>query len=336
MQKIMKYLVAWFIGMMVPASAMATDTVFVTVNGRVVLQSHANTFVDFFIARQMARGVKDTPMLRNMPHEAMREGVIRNELLLQEAQKAGIDKREDVAREVAQAIHTFKEEIRKDQNGKSILDETELGWKLLGQTNEDTIVDMFFSALLAREVREGGIAKEVAIIESLRQLTIINAFVENYAERHPVDDAQLRTLYDAYKVQLGNTEYEVRHILLNDEASARAIINELAKGARFATLALGHSIDSDADYNLGAGYLGWQNPGNFPKPFADALKKLAKGEYTKTPVKSSSGYHVILVEDTRPLTVPAFDELKPRFLRETLSQQLENMVQGLRANARIQ
>ena len=72
------------------------------------------------------------------------------------------------------------------------------------------------------------------------------------------------------------------------------------------------------------------------KPFADALTALAKGQYTEAPVKSQFGYHVIQLDDTRPLSTPPFDEIKPRLLQQAQSQQITKMVEDLRAKAKVQ
>ncbi len=261
MQKFTKHATALLIGTMMSASLMAAGNTFVTVNGTAVSQNLA----DIFIAEQKAQGAPDSPELKN----AVREELIRRELLLQEAKKAGIDKKADVA---AQA-------------------------------------------------------------EAMRQSIIIRAFVQEYARKNPISDAQLKSQYDAIKAQLGNTEFKSRHILVKEEADAKAVIDNLKKGAKFDELAK-QSIDPGSKDN--GGDLGWSSANNFVKPFADALSSLTKGKFTETPVKSEFGYHVILLEDSRPLDVPAFEEIKPRLLQQAQSQQIGAMVESLRAKAKVQ
>lgn len=334
MHKVTNCVVSCFFGMVLPVAAMAADNVFVTVNGKTIMQSYADTFVDIFVARQMAQGIKYTPKLRNIPREAIRDGVIRNELILQEAKKAGIDKRADVAKEVSGVVQYFKQEIEKDKNDKSLLDATEVGWKFFG-LDGNTAIDMIFFALLAREAKNGGIAKETALIDAICQLVITKVFIAEFAKNHQIGEAQLKARYDTYKADLGDIEYKVRHILLKDRTSAQTIINDLKKGANFADLSRKHSIDNEASDDLDAGALGWHSPSQFPNTFAVALRSLVKGRFTETPVQTDAGYHVILVEDTRPLTVPPLDEIEPKLIQEALSQQLENMVQELRSKAKI-
>ena len=261
MNKFSKHAMALLVGSLMSASILAAGETFVTVNGKAVPQSMA----DVFIAEQKAQGAPDSPDLKN----AVREELIRRELLLQEAKKAGIDKKADL---VAQA-------------------------------------------------------------EAMRQSIIIRAYVQDYAKKHPISDAQLKSQYDAIKTQLGSTEYKARHILVKEEADAKSVIDNLKKGAKFEELAK-QSIDPGSKEN--GGDLGWSSAGNFVKPFADALAALEKGKFTETPVKSEFGYHVIQLEDSRPLATPPFDEVKPRLLQQAQSQQISKMVEDLRAKAKVQ
>ena len=71
------------------------------------------------------------------------------------------------------------------------------------------------------------------------------------------------------------------------------------------------------------------------QPFAEALTKLKKGEYTKTPVKTDFGYHVIQLEDSRPLTPPTYEQVKPQLQQRAQQQQVEQLVKKLRENAKV-
>ena len=71
------------------------------------------------------------------------------------------------------------------------------------------------------------------------------------------------------------------------------------------------------------------------KPFADALVSLKKGEFTKDPVQSQFGWHVIQLEDTRDLTPPPFEQVRPQLLQRANQQKVESLVQELRKKAKI-
>ena len=81
--------------------------------------------------------------------------------------------------------------------------------------------------------------------------------------------------------------------------------------------------------------LGWAAPGNYVRPFAEAMTKLEKGKYTDVPVKSNFGYHVIQLDDTRELRVPSFDEVKPQLMQRLQKQFVDKHIVELRAKAKV-
>lgn len=173
----------------------------------------------------------------------------------------------------------------------------------------------------------------LAQLEATKQAIISRAFIEDYLKKHPITDAQLKATYDAYRAKGGDTEYKVRHILVKNEADAKAIIAKLNKGTQFEEL-VGQSIDTGT--KIHGGDLGWSSPAKFVKPFADALASMKKGQYTTTPVKSEFGYHVISIEDIRPLKVPSFNEMKSMLHKDAEAMVVETMLAGLRKKANIE
>ena len=154
--------------------------------------------------------------------------------------------------------------------------------------------------------------------------------VEDYMKANPVTDADLKAEYDK---QIGNTaggtEYKARHILVKEEPEAVAIIVELDKGADFAELA---KTKSTGPSKTQGGDLGWFGPKQMVPPFSEAVAQLEKGSYTKTPVKTQFGWHIIILEDTRVKTPPPFDavkaQLEPMVQREKLSTYLDSLRKG--------
>jgi peptidyl-prolyl cis-trans isomerase C len=165
------------------------------------------------------------------------------------------------------------------------------------------------------------------------EIEIVRAYMQDFLKKNPVSDDQLRAMYNDMKSKGGSTEYRVRHILVKDEGEAKNLIAKLNKGASFGELAK-ESIDSDSRYN--GGDLGWITSSKVVKPFADAVSHLHKGEYTQTPVKTGYGFHVIEVDDTRPLQVPSFEEMKPMLYQQAQADLVDRMVKNLRAKATIQ
>ncbi|MDP3537624.1 MAG: peptidylprolyl isomerase [Azonexus sp.] len=189
--------------------------------------------------------------------------------------------------------------------------------------------------LLAQEAKKKGLDKKGTVpgqIELAKQAVLISAFMKDYVQAHPISEAQLKAQYDGIKANLGSTEYKARHILVEKEDDAKAIIAKLEKGEKFSELAKQSKDPGSKDKG---GELDWSSPASYVKPFGEALTKLKKGEYTKTPVKSDFGYHVIQLDDSRPMTPPPYEQVKPQLQQRATQQQVEQLVKDLRAKAKV-
>ena len=178
-------------------------------------------------------------------------------------------------------------------------------------------------------------------MELARQSVLIGELFAQYQKEHPVTDAEAKVEYDrlvgAQAPTAGAKEYRARHILVEKEADAQAIIAKLKKGAKFEDLAKKES--KDAGSGAQGGDLGWADPANYVPEFADALKKLNKGQTTDKPVKTQFGYHVIQLEDTRdakPPEPPPFDSVKAQIKQQMEQQKLAKFQQELRAKAKVE
>ena len=131
-------------------------------------------------------------------------------------------------------------------------------------------------------------------------------------------------------------EYRARHILVKDEKQAKALLAQInkANGKNFAQLAKAKSEDTGSK-KLG-GELDWSDGSNYVKEFSDAMMKLNKGEWTKQPVKTKFGYHIILLEDVRAMEFPPLDQVKDRISQQILAQKRDKEIEALRAGAKIE
>jgi peptidyl-prolyl cis-trans isomerase C len=170
-------------------------------------------------------------------------------------------------------------------------------------------------------------------LEMARQSIVIRALVANYIQKNPVKESELKAEYDKFKAQAGDKEYHARHILVDKEEDAKAIIAKLKGGAKFEDLA---KESKDPGSAANGGDLDWNGPGQFVKPFSDAMIGLQKGQITETPVKTQFGYHVIKLEDVRAAKVPAFEEVKQQISDQMQQQKLQAYQQELRKKAKIQ
>jgi peptidyl-prolyl cis-trans isomerase C len=177
-------------------------------------------------------------------------------------------------------------------------------------------------------------AEVVAQMDMARQAVLVRALFESEVKANPITDADLQKQYEEFKKSMGENEYKIRHILVDKEDDAKAIIADLGKGADFAKLAKEKSKDPGSKDN--GGDLDWGPTARYVKPFADAVMTLKKGQTTTAPVKTDFGYHVIRLDDVRPLKVPGFDELKEQFRQRAQQQQIQKLVMDLRSKAKVE
>jgi len=245
-----------------PAAKGAPKDALATVNGVAVPASR----MEFMMRQQASRGAPDNEQMR----AAMRDELINREIVMQEAQRAGVAKQPDVQ----------------------------------------------------------------AQLDIARQEILVGAYLRDWVRKHPVSDADVQKEYDRAKTRTGDREYRARHILVETEEDAKGLIGQLRKGAKFAELAARHSKDSNNKDQ--GGDLDWSVPSAYDRAFADAMVKLEKGRFTETPVQTKFGYHVILLEDVRPVKFPSLAELKPRIQQQITQNRVEEMVRGLRAKAKVE
>ncbi|MFC3106630.1 peptidylprolyl isomerase [Undibacterium arcticum] len=179
----------------------------------------------------------------------------------------------------------------------------------------------------------GNTADVKSQMEIARQSIVIRALVADFVKKNPVSDADIKAEYDRFRAQAGDKEYHARHILVEKEDDAKAIIAKLKGGAKFEDLAK-QSKDTGSAAN--GGDLDWATPATFVKPFSDALVALKKGQLTDTPVKTQFGFHVIKLEDVRAAKIPTLEEVKPQISESLQQKKLQAFQEELRKKAKIQ
>jgi peptidyl-prolyl cis-trans isomerase C len=191
--------------------------------------------------------------------------------------------------------------------------------------------------ILMQEAQKSGIAKQPEVqtqLDMARQEIIVSAYLRDYVRKHPVTDAEVQKEYERAKAQHGDKEYKARHILVETEDEAKALIAQLKKGGKFEDLAAKNSKDTGSAQR--GGDLDWNVPATYDKQFSDAMVKLEKGKYTETPVRSRFGFHVIQLDDVRPARFASLAEVKPRIQQMLAQNKIEELVKGLRAKAKIE
>jgi peptidyl-prolyl cis-trans isomerase C len=146
-------------------------------------------------------------------------------------------------------------------------------------------------------------------------------------------DQRLHAEYDKYVKDHSTEQIKASHILVGTEAEAKSVIADLAKGGDFAAIAKKRSTDPGKD---NGGDLGWFSREDMLPAFSDAAYKLKKGEYTKTPVQTQFGWHVIKLEDRRTQPPPSFEEAKPELTNALAREAVEAKVAELKSGANVQ
>lgn len=191
--------------------------------------------------------------------------------------------------------------------------------------------------ILSQEAIRVGLDKnpEVAAqIDAARQQVLVQAYLQDLMKRNPIKDETLKAEYDRVKSNLGDKEYKAAHILVEKEEEAKQILGQLKKGADFEKIAKEKSKDTGSKSE--GGKLDWSNKSSFVAPFTEAMIKLQKGQITQAPVKTDFGYHVIRLDDVRPLKAPSFDEVKENIRQGQSRQLIAKTMADLRGKAKIE
>ena len=206
-----------------------------------------------------------------------------------------------------------------------------------GQAADDNII---LEELISLELmRQEGVSKGldtkpvvVATLSQQRRTVLASAAIKDLISSNPISDAAVKELYDT-QVGKAGTEYNASHILVLTQEEAAEIIKQLDNGANFEELAREKSTGPSGK---SGGKLGWFSPAQMVKPFSDATAQLEKDAYTKEPVQTQFGWHVILLEDSREITPPPFEDVKERLKLVAANQMLQAHIRQLRQSANIE
>lgn len=197
-----------------------------------------------------------------------------------------------------------------------------------------TLVNM---ELLSQAAVKAGMDKkpDTAADMAVNQETLLaQADVVQYLKDHQPTEAQLQAAYQDQMKGYDPHEYKARHILVSDEAQAKDIIAQLNKGASFANLAAKYSTDRGSK-DKGGDLGDWFSPASMVPEFSAALAGLKKNEYTKQPVHSQFGWHVIQLEDVRSAPAPTFEQMHDKLAEGLQRKSMSDYLDQLRSAATV-
>lgn len=244
--------------------------------------------------------------------------------------KAAPAKGESIAKVNGVAVPRARQDFLMQQQGSRGMPDND-------QTRAMVRDELINREVIAQEAQRSGVAKNQEVqtqMEMARQEILVSAYLRDWVRKHPVSDADVQKEYERAKAQTGDKEYKARHILVDTDEQAKSLIAELKKGGKFDELATKNSKDSGSAQR--GGDLDWNVPQTFDKQFSEAMVKLEKGKYTEAPVRTRFGFHVIQLDDVRPVRFPSLAEVRQRIQQQLTQSKVDELVKSLRAKAKIE
>ncbi|MXN65179.1 peptidylprolyl isomerase [Stappia sp. GBMRC 2046] len=197
----------------------------------------------------------------------------------------------------------------------------------------DTVVDM---EVMAAAARQAGIDKEPDFerqMDFLRMRALRNAYIVREVE-DKVTEADVKAAYDKeFESYSGEEEVSARHILLETEEDAKAVIDELDAGKDFAELAKEKSTGPSGP---NGGDLGYFTKGRMVPEFEEAAFAMEKGAHSAEPVKTQFGWHVIKVEDRRTQPAPELPAVEQRIRQDLVRAKYAEVLEKLKSETQIE
>ncbi|MFO1268848.1 MAG: peptidylprolyl isomerase [Rubrivivax sp.] len=207
----------------------------------------------------------------------------------------------------------------------------QVGPEVMQQARDQVVLREIF----AQEASRLGLAASADYrdaIEIARQSILIRELFDDFRKKNPVSDDDALLEYNKFKAQASGTEYRARHILVEKEEEAVALIKQIKAGAKFDELAKKHSKDTGSGEK--GGELDFAKPDSYVPEFAKALTALKTGEMTEAPVKSQFGFHIIKLEETREAPFPAFEDVKGQIKQRLEQVKVQRYQEELRSKAK--
>ena len=195
------------------------------------------------------------------------------------------------------------------------------------------LVDLKLGAKAAADAKVGDGPDFAARLAYNRDKVLLDAYLANEARKAATPEAARKLFDDTVKSLTPEEEVNARHILVEEEAQAKAVVERLKKGEDFAKVA--GEISKDPGSGKEGGSLGWFSKDRMVPEFAEAAFKLTKGQLSE-PVKSQFGWHVIRLEDRRTKPAPDFAAVKPQIDQYLERKAQQDIIVALRDNAKVE
>ncbi|MCU4178767.1 peptidylprolyl isomerase [Bosea sp. BH3] len=195
------------------------------------------------------------------------------------------------------------------------------------------LVDLKLGAKAAAAAKIGDTPDFAARLAYFRDKVLLDEFLTREGKKAVTADAAKKLYDETTKAMAPEEEAHARHILVEEEAQAKTVVERLKKGEDFAKVAA--ELSKDPGSGKEGGDLGWFTKDRMVPEFAEAAFKLNKGQVSE-PVKSQFGWHVIKLEDKRSKPLPDFAAVKPQIDQYLERKAQQDMVLALREKAKIE
>ena len=218
-----------------------------------------------------------------------------------------------------------------------IKDEVEKQGRKVSNDMEENIIDRLIDLkVINQAAKRSGLLDDPKILtqaELSTQELIYTLYLQRYIVNNPVKNDEVKSEYEIFINNFDDREFKASHILLKTKTQAQKIIAKLEENDNFSTLAKESSIDESSKDN--GGDLGWFEKRDMLEIIYDEVSKLKKGEFTKSPIQTQFGWHVIKLNDTREAPLPSFEDKKTELKTTLQKRKLKQHLDELRNQAKI-
>ena len=197
--------------------------------------------------------------------------------------------------------------------------------------------ELVIQTLLSQLAMEEGLdqSKEVELaFDSARRTILSQAWRQNWARENPVTEQEIQKEYNATVKRLGNTEYQLRQVVVADETAAFLIVDQMEAGKSLGELASKYTIESGGKKSKGL--LPWVSPSLLLPPLGDLIPKAKEGEVLDSPIRTQAGWHIVKVEGVRKLKPPSLEQLQSQVRQGILQKKMTREIQKLLDQAKIE
>lgn len=219
-----------------------------------------------------------------------------------------------------------------------IKDEVEKQGRKVSNDMEENIIDRLIDLkVINQAAKRSGLLDDPKILtqaELSTQELIYTLYLQRYIVNNPVKNDEVKSEYEIFINNFDDREFKASHILLKTKTQAQKIIAKLEENDNFSTLAKESSMDESSKDN--GGDLGWFEKRDMLEIIYDEVSKLKKGEFTKSPIQTQFGWHVIKLEDRRSKPTPKLDDVRDQIFQILIGEARQDIYVKMRAEADVQ